>query len=175
MTKLKTIAKSAIKPLGSKVSPVLIDQASPPSGCTNFKLRQLLRRVSLVYDRAMADCGLKTTQYSLLTQVEKLGPITQAELAKEMGMDSSTLSRNLKPLQSAGWIAVQAGDDARSHALTMTASGRKKRTEARALWKRAQLQLNEIAGLEDIVALHGLIDRMTVALSVDTTETEEAV
>ena len=149
-----------------------ITDAAPtaPLGCTNFKLRQLLRRVSLVYDRAMADCGLKTTQYSLLSHVEKLGPITQAELAKAMAMDSSTLSRNLKPLQSAGWVAIQAGDDARSHALTMTASGRKKRSEARSLWKRAQLQLNDVVGLEDIVALHGLIDRMTVALSIETEE-----
>ena len=144
---------------------------SAPRGCTNFKLRQLLRRVSLVYDRAMAECGLKTTQYSLLTHIEKLGPITQAELAKVMAMDSSTLSRNLKPLQLAGWVAIQTGSDARSHALTMTASGGKKRVEAQALWKRAQLQLNETVGLHDVIALHGLIDRMTDALS---NETEEA-
>ena len=143
---------------------------SAPRGCTNFKLRQLLRRVSLVYDRAMAECGLKTTQYSLLTHVEKLGPITQAELAKVMAMDSSTLSRNLKPLQLAGWVAIQTGSDARSHALTMTASGRKKRVEAQALWKRAQLQLNETVGLHDVIALHGLIDRMTDALSIETEE-----
>ncbi len=69
-----------------------------PRGCTNFKLRQLLRRVSLVYDHAMAECGLKITQYSLLTHVDRLGPITQADLARAMAMDSSTLSRNLKPL-----------------------------------------------------------------------------
>ena len=149
-----------------------ITDAAPtaPRGCTNFKLRQLLRRVSLVYDRAIADSGLKTTQYSLLSHVEKLGPITQAELAKAMAMDSSTLSRNLKPLQTAGWVAIQAGDDARSHALTMTVSGRKKRAEARALWKRAQLQLNDVVGLEDIVALHGLIDRISDALSLETDE-----
>ena len=149
-----------------------IADASPapqtaPRGCTNFKLRQLLRRVSLVYDREMAECGLKTTQYSLLTHIEKLGPITQAELAKVMAMDSATLSRNLRPLQSAGWVAIQAGADARSHALTMTASGSKKRVEAQVLWKRAQLQLNETVGLHDVIALHGLIDRMTDALSVE--------
>ncbi len=143
---------------------------TPPRGCTNFKLRQLLRRVSLVYDRAMAECGLKTTQYSLLTHVEKLAPITQAELAKAMAMDSSTLSRNLKPLQTAGWVAIQAGSDARSHALTMTASGKQKRIEAQALWKRAQIQLNETVGLDDVIALHGLIDRMTDALSLETEE-----
>ena len=56
-----------------------------PRGCTNFKLRQLLRRVSLVYDHAMAECGLKITQYSLLSHVDRLGPITQADLARAMG------------------------------------------------------------------------------------------
>lgn len=141
-----------------------------PRGCTNFKLRQLLRRVSLVYDRAMAECGLKTTQYSLLTHVEKLGPITQAELAKAMAMDSSTLSRNLKPLQLAGWLAIQAGGDARSHALTMTASGSKKRVEAQVLWKRAQLQFNETVGQDTVIALHILIDRVTNALTLETQE-----
>ena len=145
-----------------------------PRGCTNFKLRQLLRRVSLVYDRAMAECGLKTTQYSLLSHVEKLGPITQADLAKAMGMDSSTLSRNLRPLESAGWVAVHAGDDARSHALSLTTSGRKKRTQAQALWKRAQLQLNETVGVDDVIALHTLIDRMTDALTTEALEDKEA-
>jgi DNA-binding MarR family transcriptional regulator len=139
--------------------------AALPRGCTNFKLRQLLRRVSLVYDHAMAECGLKITQYSLLTHIEKLGPITQTDLAKAMGMDSSTLSRNLRPLESAGWVAVYAGDDARSHALSLTTSGRKKRTQAQTLWKRAQLQLNETVGVDDVIALHILIDRMTDALS----------
>ncbi len=158
-----TKAKSFI----ADVAPAL---QTAPRGCTNFKLRQLLRRVSLVYDRAMAECGLKTTQYSLLTHIEKLGPITQAELAKVMAMDSSTLSRNLKPLQSAGWVAIQAGSDARSHALTMTASGGKKRFEAQILWKRAQLQLNATVGLNDVIALHGLIDRMTDALSLEADE-----
>ncbi len=147
----------------------MIDSKSgaSPRGCTNFKLRQLLRRVSLVYDRAMSECGLKITQYSLLTHVEKLGPITQADLAKAMGMDSSTLSRNLRPLESAGWVAVHAGDDARSHALSLTANGRKKRAQAKTLWKQAQLQLNATVGVGDVIALHALIDRMTDALSAE--------
>lgn len=115
----------------------------------------------------MATCGLKITQYSLLCHIEKLGPITQAELAKTMGMDSSTLSRNVRPLEAAGWIVVTAGDDARSHALVVTTSGRQKRKEAQTLWKRAQLQLNKTVGVDDVIALHALIDRMTLALAVN--------
>ena len=148
--------------------------AALPRGCTNFKLRQLLRRVSLVYDRAMAECGLKITQYSLLSHIEKLGPTTQTDLAKAMGMDSSTLSRNLRPLESAGWVAVHAGDDARSHALSLTANGRKKRTQAQTLWKQAQLQLNETVGVDDVIALHTLIDRMTGALSAPSVDDKVA-
>ena len=148
--------------MNSTLSPKV---TSAPSGCTNFKLRQLVRRVSLGYDHAMAECGLKITQYSLLAHVEKLGPITQADLAKTMGMDSSTLSRNLRPLETAGWITVKAGDDARSHALVVTPSGLQKRKEAQTLWKRAQLQLNETVGVDDVIALHVLIDRMTLALA----------
>ncbi len=148
--------------------------ATLPRGCTNFKLRQLLRRVSLVYDRAMAECGLKITQYSLLTHVEKLGPITQTDLARAMGMDSSTLSRNLRPLESAGWVAVHAGDDARSHALSLTTSGHKKRTQAQSLWKQAQLQLNDTVGVNNVIALHALIDGMTDALSAEPIEAKSA-
>ena len=145
-----------------------------PRGCTNFKLRQLLRRVSLVYDRAMAESDLKITQYSLLTHLEKLGPITQADLAKAMAMDSSTLSRNLRPLQSAGWVAIEAGADARSHALTLTASGRKKRAQAQQLWKKAQLTLNDTVGVDDVASLHALIDRMSDALAAADSEAREA-
>lgn len=56
-----------------------------------------------------------------------------------------------------GWIAVGAGDDARSNALVLTAAGRRKRNEAQTLWKKAQLQLNEIVGVDDVIALHALI------------------
>lgn len=73
-----------------------------PQGCSNFKLRQLTRRVSHYYDIEMSRIGLKTTQYSLLSHVARLGPIRPGELAKAMTMDASTLTRNLKPLADAG-------------------------------------------------------------------------
>ena len=50
----------------------------------------------------MAKIGLKTTQYSLLSQVLHRGPIRPGDLAKAMVLDASTLTRNLKPLVAAG-------------------------------------------------------------------------
>ena len=72
--------------------------AVKPQGCTNLKLRQLTRRVSQHYDVELAKTGLKTTQYSLLSAIVRLGPLRAVELAHTMHMSTSTLSRNLRPL-----------------------------------------------------------------------------
>src|SRR5438034_672508 len=81
--------------------------------CTNLRLRQLMRRVAQLYDLEMAKAGLKTTQYSLLSHVLKLGPLRPGELAQSMKFSASTLTRNLKPLIDAGWVELAAGTDAR--------------------------------------------------------------
>ena len=130
-----------------------------PVGCSNFKLRQLTRRVSQFYDRELGRIGLKTTQYSLLSHVMRLGPVQPAELARAMTIDASTLTRNLKPLVDAGWIAISAGSDARSRRVAITEAGRTKRNEGQRRWKAAQEALNLLLGVDQVVALHALIDR----------------
>ena len=129
-----------------------------PRGCTNFKLRQLTRRVSQHYDRIVGSCGLKTTQYSLLSFVERLGPIRPGELASAMEMDASTLTRNLQPLVAQGWVEVGPGVDGRSRVVAITESGRSKRAEAQREWKRAQLALNRRLGEARVAGLHALLE-----------------
>ena len=113
-----------------------------PRGCTNFKLRQLLRRVSLVYDHAMAECGLKITQYSLLSHwIASADP--QADLARAMAMDTSRLSRNLRPAPGGRLDRRRCWRRcARVTRWCSPSPGVTKRNEAQALWKKAQLQLN---------------------------------
>jgi len=129
-----------------------------PQGCTNFKLRQLVRRVSQSYDAELAKAGLKTTQYSLLSHVLRLGPIRPGDLAAAMTMDASTLTRNLKPLLAAGWLELSPGIDGRSRSVSITAAGRDKRAEAQRHWKAAQDALNQALGMEQVRALHRMID-----------------
>jgi DNA-binding MarR family transcriptional regulator len=129
-----------------------------PQGCSNAKLRQLTRRVSQHYDHEMGKIGLKATQYSLLSQVMHRGPIRPGNLAKAMVLDASTLTRNLKPLVASGWLMVGAGTDDRSHLVTITQAGRDKRAEAQRRWRAAQESLNELLGVEQVLALHDLID-----------------
>jgi len=129
-----------------------------PVGCSSFKLRQLTRRVSQHFDHIVGSAGLKTTQYSLLSHIAKLGPVRPGELAAAMEMDASTLTRNLQPLLKQGWVEVGPGDDGRSRLVRVTEAGRVKRVEAQRDWKRAQLAFNEQMGGARVVRLHALID-----------------
>jgi DNA-binding MarR family transcriptional regulator len=146
--------------------------AAKPQGCTNLQLRQLTRRVSQRYDAQMAHIGLKTTQYSLLSYVVKLGPIRPADLAQAMAMEPSTLTRNLKPLIAAGWVELAPGVDARSRLVRATPAGQDKRAQAQRLWKQAQVSLNETLGLERVQALHALIQESLALLAQSHPETE---
>lgn len=136
-----------------------------PRGCTNFKLRQLTRRVSRLYDQELAHAGLKTSQYSLLSHVLKLGPIRPGDLAEAMTMDASTLTRNLRPLLDAGWLVMGPGEDGRSRLVHITEAGRAKRSEAQRHWKAAQQLLNQALGLDTVLALHALLDDSLQRLS----------
>ena len=136
-----------------------------PQGCTNFKLRQLLRRVSQRYDVEMAQAGLKTTQFSLLSSLQSLGPSRPGDLAAAMGMEASTLTRNLKPLVAAGWVAQGAGADGRSRLVSLTDAGRAKRAEALRSWRVAQQAMNDTLGVEQVLALHALIDQSLALLA----------
>src|SRR5262245_8987962 len=131
-----------------------MDGAVKPKGCTNLKLRQLSRLVTRHYDHFVAAVGLKNTQYSLLSHVVLLGPLRPTDLARQMRIDASTLTRNLQPLIAAGWVRQQAGENARSHLVEATEAGRAKRAEAQRAWKLAQVDLNRRLGSERVVELH---------------------
>jgi DNA-binding MarR family transcriptional regulator len=141
-----------------------------PTGCTNFKLRQLGRVVTRHYDAYLAATGLKPTQYSLLSQVVRLEPIRPCDLAETMGMDASTLTRNLQPLAARGWLQQGPGHDARSRLIETTAEGRAKQTEAKRAWKQAQLSLNARLGERSVALLHAMIDDCIERLSGEPAE-----
>ncbi len=140
--------------------------SGPPSagsvGCTCFALRRLTRRISLIYDRALHPAGLKTTQFSMLRALRHGGPRAMGEFAELIGLERSTLTRNAAPLIEAGWIrqrAAGAGEaDPRARLLELTAAGEAVLAQAVPLWRKAQHQVRELLGDDELLALHGLID-----------------
>ncbi len=135
-----------------------MDTAVKPQGCTNLKLRQLMRRVAQLYDAEVGKTGLRGTQYSLLSYAVKLGPVRPVDLARAMKVDASTLTRNLRPLIDAGLLLLEPGVDGRSRLVSATPAGKEKRQEAQRRWRVAQESLNERLGARRVVALHALLD-----------------
>ena len=142
-----------------------MDAVVKPQGCTNLKLRQLMRRVASHYDAEVGKTGLKGTQYSLLSYVLKLGPVRPGDLAAEMRVSPSTLTRNLRPLVDAGLVEISPGADARSRLVSVTPHGREKRQEAQRRWRVAQEGMNEMLGPRRVVQLHAMLDECMELLS----------
>ncbi len=125
--------------------------------CTNFNLRKAARVVTHLYDEMLKPSGLRSTQYSLLTVLSLGGADTISNLAHQLVMDRTTLTRNLKPLQSQGWIKRVPGEDRRTRAWTITAPGRKVLAQALPLWKKAQKDTVSLLGKE---RWNGLLDHL---------------
>lgn len=142
------------------IAPVLPPAASV---CTCFRMRKLSRLMSQRYDQALAPAGLNLNQYSILRRVGGQGR-PMGDIARELGMDRSTLSRDLKPLVEAGWIESVPGEDARQRRLRLTASGRRTIERAQPLWRMAQDEIDRGLGADGVAALHAQLDRAIAQL-----------
>ena len=101
------------------------DRANAGHVCACFNLRKATRVVTQLYDEALKPAGLRSTQFAVLAATRALGPVSVNQLAEWIVMDRTTLTRNLKPLERDGLIAVRAGDDLRVRQVSLTAKGRK--------------------------------------------------
>ena len=115
------------------------------ANCTLAGLRKVIRSVSKIYDSALAAVNLKSTQYSLLVTINKCNGMALGQLSKVLVMERTTLSRNLKLLESKGLIKVNADKDKRLRLVSITADGKEKLVAADPLWEQAQSKiLNEL-------------------------------
>jgi DNA-binding MarR family transcriptional regulator len=112
--------------------------------CLCGALRQASRAVSRLYDQELRDIGLRTTQYSLLQLLRRSGEVRQRDLAELTLHDETTLTRNLRPLVDAGWVAVRTGEDRREKWLKITDGGVAKLEQARPAWERAQTRMQAL-------------------------------
>ena len=92
--------------------------------CNCLALRQAARHVTQFYDQYLVPTGLRTTQFSILAKLKRLGPMTINALARELVMDRTTLGRTMLPLERDGLIRIEDGAlDRRSKELQLTKVG----------------------------------------------------
>src|SRR6266849_3070378 len=110
-----------------------------PEICNCAALRQAARRVTRLYDDALAPTGLGVNQFSILTRLSLVGPSTIQDLARLHVMDRSTLGHLLRPLEKRGLVRLQVSDqDGRSRVAALTPAGRAAVAKGLPLWAGAQ-------------------------------------
>src|SRR6202162_1977937 len=94
--------------------------------CACSQVRRLARKLSSLYDTLLSPENLTITQYSLLANIGRAGQLRHSVLAEKVGMERTTLTRNLHPLTRAKWVTAATGEDRRQHLLRLTAAGKRK-------------------------------------------------
>ena len=106
--------------------------------CVCFNLRWVTRAVTQFYDAEMRRHGIRPTQGMILLALNANERWTMAELSDCLGLERTTLVRNLRPLQRDGLITADGGGRGNRVELTITAKGRKQVEKFMPAWRAAQ-------------------------------------
>jgi DNA-binding MarR family transcriptional regulator len=132
--------------------------AAPLPECNCLALRQATRHVTQFYDQHLAPAGLRTTQFSILGKLRRLGPMNINALARELVMDRTTLGRTMLPLERDGLIRLEDdSQDRRSKRLAITDAGTLRLRKAVSLWLEAQDEFERRFGAERAAGLRALL------------------
>lgn len=133
------------------------------NSCLALRARRLARLLTRLYDEALRPHGLTTAQCNILVAVTLMGPSRPADVAAQLDLEKSTLSRNVARMIDSGWLAAADHDDARSHLLQVTAAGQRLLTRIQSAWKDAQDLARKQLGAEAVRALDSMAEAMREA------------
>lgn len=152
------MAAMTAPPNSAKAEP---DRPGEAAGtCNCFAIRAAARQTSQLYDRHLAPSGLRTTQFSVLANLRRSGPLAIGELASLMAMDRTTMGRALRPLEREGLVEIGPGRDGRTRALSLTEAGRTRLRLAAPLWREAQAAFEARYGRAEAAALRDALRRL---------------
>jgi DNA-binding MarR family transcriptional regulator len=141
-----------------------VDTRLKPELCNCLALRKAARHVTQFYDQFLAPSGLRATQFSILSRLRRLGPMTISALAADLVMDRTTLGRNLQPLEREGLVAVVKGRiDRRSREIRLTDAGAERLHAAVDGWVNAQAGFEAVFGEQRSSELRALLHAVSAS------------
>src|ERR687898_2370627 len=127
----------------------ILEQGMSGGSCSCGELRRAARAITQLYDNAFKSSGLLSTQLVVLDAICNNDSIRISDLAKQQGMDRTTLTRNLSVLERQGFIKISSGKDHRTRIVTATQKGRSAVAKAIPLWIEVQRKVKQQMG-EDV-------------------------
>src|ERR1700751_2797336 len=132
--------------------------------CTCFNLRRVTRVITQSFDAELRKYGIRVRQTPILSALNARSGWSMAELSDWLGMERTTLVRNLRPLQRDGFVNAVGGGRGNPVELTITTKGRKQIEKLTPAWKSAQRAVVKTLGEKRWSAI--LSDLETAALAL---------
>lgn len=125
----------------------------PTLVCLCSNVRRASRALTQIYEATLRPIGLRSTQFTILQVLARVGEVTQGRLGEILAMDSTTLTRTLALMLRAGWISERRGnpgrgEDGRERRLRMAKSGEEQLRRALPAWEKVQARLRRELGEE---------------------------
>jgi DNA-binding MarR family transcriptional regulator len=131
-----------------------------PALCCATALRKASRRLTQLYDEALAPTGLRSTQLTVLAELaaRPANPPTLSELADSLVLDRSALGHNLRPLERDGLIEIrESAKDRRQRHIILTTAGKRIYKDAVKHWKIAQAKFVSLYGERETTRLRATL------------------
>ncbi|TKC86368.1 MarR family transcriptional regulator [Trinickia terrae] len=125
--------------------------------CHCGTLRQAARAITSLYDAQLAKHGIRITQYTILATLGRAEGVSTSQLADDLLMDQTTLSRTLATLRTKGLVEADVGDDLRMRFWSLTPNGSELLRACESDWRAAQDELYRRAGKRHVKALDAQI------------------
>jgi len=138
-----------------------LDTKSIEGVCLGGCVRKLNRMVTSIYDGALANAGLKTSQFSVLVAVANRKQARPAELTKQLELDESTVSRNVERMCARGWLRLVQDEDRRSHLIEVTDKGRALIRKCLPAWQKAQAEVSRRLGTDTVAELRSALRKLS--------------
>ena len=133
--------------------------------CLFMRTRAAARAVTRLYDDELRSTGFRATQANLLATVAAKGELSISALADELGMDRTTLTRNLRPLEQRKLLTLSPEGRHRTRLVTLTSAGKAMLPDIARGWERAQTRLERSLGETGVASVRRSSAAITASAS----------
>lgn len=136
--------------------------------CASFNFRRAARAMTALFDHALKDSGIRSTQFTILTAVAKTQPVSISKISQVLVMDATTLTRNLNLLRKQGLLMISPRGAMRQRFLYLTVAGEKALALAIPLWRKVQQRFVDQIGDDHWKALRSELESLSkLAVSME--------
>src|SRR3954453_4427576 len=122
----------------------LQDLLQPTRHCTCSAYRKASRAVTQHFEAAFRGSGLRATQFTILSTLAQTGPMPVSKFAAFLGLERTTLTRNLTLLIKRGLVVLHGEEDGRVRKVALTPLGEAAVREGFPLWQAAQESVGDV-------------------------------